>query len=302
MNNTGKDKERILADLAMLLAAIIWGGGFVAQRQASEFLDFFAYNGLRFLLAGLVILPFAWRHFRWQKEHLLWIVLSGIAMFAGSALQQAGLKTTTASAAGFITGLYVVLVPLFLALFWRMKIPALNWLAALAALFGTYLLSTNGRGFSFSSGDLLELAGAFIWPFHVIIVGFASKKLNAFEISAGQSLFCGILNLIFSFFYHPITFSAVQACWMAILYGGLFSVAGGFTLQTFGQSKAPTADSALILSLEAVFAALFGVLLLGEKMSPIQVVGSVTIMVSIFGVQIISIFQNHKAAREINPG
>lgn len=300
MGNLVKDKERILADLAMLLAAIIWGGGFVAQRQATDHLDFFAYNALRFLLAGVVILPLAFKYIHLNKESLKWIGLCGVAMFAGSALQQAGLQTTTAASAGFITGLYVVLVPLFLALFWRLKIPALNWLAALAALFGTYLLSTSGKGFNISTGDLLELAGAFVWPFHVIIVGFAAKKLNPFVLSAGQSLFCGLLHLIFSFFFQPITATAALATLWPILYGGLFSVAGGFTLQTFGQSKAPTADSALILSLESVFAAIFGVLLLGEKMNPVQVLGSVIIMASIFGVQIYTIWQSHRALKQIN--
>lgn len=300
MGPTGKDKERILADLAMLLAAVIWGGGFVAQRQATDHLDFFAYNALRFLLAGLVILPLAIKRLNLNKESILWILLSGGALFIGSALQQAGLQTTTAASAGFITGLYVVLVPLFLAIFWRLKIPALNWLAALAALYGTYLLSTSGKGFNISTGDLLELAGAFVWPFHVIIVGFAAKKLNPFVLSAGQSLVCGLLNLGFSFFFQPITSAAALATILPILYGGIFSVAGGFTLQTLGQSKAPTADSALILSLESVFAAIFGVLLLGEKMNPIQILGSVIIMTSIFGVQVYSIWQSHKASRQIN--
>jgi drug/metabolite transporter (DMT)-like permease len=300
MGPTGKDKERILADLAMLLAAVIWGGGFVAQRQATDHLDFFAYNALRFLLAGLVILPLAIKRLNLNKESILWILLSGGALFIGSALQQAGLQTTTAASAGFITGLYVVLVPLFLAIFWRLKIPALNWLAALAALVGTYLLSTSGKGFNISTGDLLELAGAFVWPFHVIIVGFAAKKLNPFVLSAGQSLVCGLLNLGFSFFFQPITSAATLATIWPILYGGIFSVAGGFTLQTLGQSKAPTADSALILSLESVFAAIFGVLLLGEKMNPIQILGSVIIMTSIFGVQFYSIWQGHKASRQIN--
>lgn len=300
MGTLVKDKERILADLAMLLAAIIWGGGFVAQRQATDHLDFFAYNALRFLLAGLVILPLAIKHLHLNKETLIWIGLCGAAMFAGSALQQAGLQTTTAASAGFITGLYVVLVPLFLAIFWRLKIPALNWLAALAALFGTYLLSTSGKGFNISTGDLLELAGAFVWPFHVIIVGFAAKKVNPFVLSAGQSLFCGALHLTFSYFFQPITAAAALATLWPILYGGLFSVAGGFTLQTFGQSKAPTADSALILSLESVFAAIFGVLLLGEKMNPVQVLGSVIIMASIFGVQIYTIWQSHRVNKQVN--
>jgi drug/metabolite transporter (DMT)-like permease len=194
-----KGKERILADLAMLLAAIIWGGGFIAQRYGAEHLNHFSFNALRFILASLVLLPMGIRQFQWKMRDVVWMVLAGLCLFAGSALQQAGLATTTASAAGFITGLYVVLVPLYLALFWKTNIPLLNWISAILALFGTYLLSTSGKGFSISSGDLLELMGAFVWPFHLIVVGFAAKKIQPFALSTGQFLVCGLLNLIFSF-------------------------------------------------------------------------------------------------------
>lgn len=284
-----RSKERILADLAMLLAAVIWGGGFVAQRQASVYLGFFAYNAIRFLLAGLVLLPLGLRYLGKPDKQLFWIFPAGLLLFAGSALQQAGLKTTSAGAAGFITGLYVVLVPLFLALIWRVKIPVLNWVAAVAALAGTYLLSTSGKGFSPSNGDLLVLAGAFIWPFHVIVVGFAVKKVNLFPFSVGQILVCGILHLIFSEFTSPLTIQTIQAAWPAILYGGLFSVAGGFTLQIIGQSKAPTADAALILSLEAVFAAIFGALFLMERLNFVQIIGCAIIMIAILVVQLLSL-------------
>lgn len=281
--------ERISADLLMLLAALLWGGGFIAQRVASRELGFFAYNGLRFLLAGLLLLPVALKFLRPVNKKLLWILPAGLLLFAGSAFQQAGLKTTTAGAAGFITGVYVVLVPLFLSLFWKTKIPWINWVAALAAMLGTYLLSTGGKGFTPSNGDILELIGAGLWAFHMIVVGMAAREMNVFVFSVGQFLLCGLINLGCSVFVDPPTGTAILTVWPAIIYGGVFSVAGGFTLQAIGQTKAPATDASLILSLEAVFAAVFGTLLLGEQMDPLQIAGCVIIMASILTVQFISI-------------
>jgi drug/metabolite transporter (DMT)-like permease len=159
----------------------------------------------------------------------------------------------------------------------------------LTALGGTYLLSTSGKGFSPSRGDVLELIGAGIWAFHVIVVGLSVRKLNIFLFSAGQFLLCGLINLACSAFVDPPTWIAVQSVWTAIIYGGVFSVAGGFTLQAIGQSKAPTADASLILSLEAVFAAIFGAWFLSEEMNTVQIVGCAIIMVSILAVQFFSI-------------
>jgi drug/metabolite transporter (DMT)-like permease len=281
--------ERISADLLMLLAAILWGGGFIAQRIASDKLGFFAYNGVRFLLAGLLLLPVALRYLRPFNKKLLWILPAGTLLFAGSAFQQAGLKTTTAGAAGFITGVYVVLVPLFLSLFWKTRIPWVNWAAAIAAMVGTYLLSTSGKGFTPSHGDTLELIGAVLWSFHVIVVGMAAREMNVFVFSVGQFLLCGLINLGCSLFIDPPTGEAIMSVWPAIIYGGVFSVAGGFTLQAIGQKKAPTADASLILSLEAVFAAVFGALFLAERMNPVQILGCVIIMAAILTVQLINI-------------
>lgn len=282
--------QRIGADFLMLLAAILWGGGFVAQRLASTQLGFFAYNGIRFTLAGLLLLPVGIKYLRMvDKRQLWWILPAGVLLFAGSAFQQAGVETTTAGSAGFITGVYVVLVPLFLSLIWKVKIPWINWAAALAALLGTYLLSTSGKGFTPSRGDVLVFIGSILWAFHVIIVGLAVKKINIFVFSVGQFLLCGVINLASSLFMNPPTIAAMQAVWLAIIYGGVFSVAGGFTLQAVGQSKAPTVDASLILSLEAVFAATFGSIFLAEKMGTVQIVGCSIIMISILVVQLASI-------------
>jgi drug/metabolite transporter (DMT)-like permease len=281
---------RVGADLLMLLAAILWGGGFVAQRIASTRLGFFAFNGVRFLLAGLLLLPLALKFLKViKKRQLIWILPAGLFLFAGAAFQQAGLESTTAGAASFITGIYVVLVPLFLALFWKEKITWINWVAALTALLGTFLLSTGGRGFSLSRGDTLVLIGSMLWSFQIIFVGMAVRKLDIYIFSAGQFLVCGLINMVCSMFVDFPTLPDLQAVWLAVIYGGVFSVAGGFTLQAIGQKEAPTADASLILCLEAVFGAAFGALLLGEKMDTVQIIGAAIIMVSIFAAQIVSI-------------
>jgi len=281
-----KDSARLRSDLILLLAAIVWGGGFVAQRSASFHLGFFAFNGVRFLLGGLVMLPFVIKRLWHQPGKLWWIIPAGILLFAGSSLQQAGITTTSAGTAGFITGIYVVLVPLLMSLFWKYKTKPVVWIAAVAALGGTYLLSTGGAALTPSAGNLIVLAGSLVWAFHVIVVGFAVKKVDIFLFSVGQFLLCGFLHLVSSFFYDPPTLIAIQSSWLAILYGGLGSVVIGFTLQAVGQRKAPASDAALILSLESVFAAIFGALILKEQMNPIQITGCAIILAAIIVAQL----------------
>jgi drug/metabolite transporter (DMT)-like permease len=278
-------RERLLSDGFLLLAAIIWGIGFVAQRLASFHLGFNAFNGIRFLMGGLVLLPFIVRRVRVKRANIKWMLLAGAILFVASSLQQWGIGTTSAGTAGFITGTYVVLVPLILALFWRKRTSLYTWLAALVALIGTYLLSTGGSAIMPSSGSMLVLAGSFVWALHVIIVGLAVQKVDVFVFSAGQFLVCGIIHMAFSFFVEPATITGLRESILPLLYAGLFSVALGFTLQAVGQRKAPAADAALILSLEAVFAALAGVLFLQESMNGIQVFGAVIILAAILFAQ-----------------
>ncbi len=289
MNSSNPRSQRITSDILLLLAAIVWGGGFVAQRQASSSLGFFSFNAVRFLLAGLVMLPFVLRRVGKLNRSFLWIFPAGTLLFGGSALQQAGIETTSAGSAGFITGVYVVLVPLLLAVFWKVRTRPVIWLAALAAIGGTYLLSTGGKSLTPSAGDLVVLAGSVVWAFHVIIVGLAVKNLDVFVFSTGQFLFCGLLHLVSSYFTTPPALPAIQAVLPSILYAGLGSIVIGFTLQAVGQKHAPAADAALLLSLEAVFAALFGALFLAERMTPVQILGCVIIMMAILSAQLVSL-------------
>ncbi|HBF41158.1 MAG TPA: EamA family transporter [Anaerolineaceae bacterium] len=280
---------RIFSDLILLTTAMIWGGGFVSQRVAARYLSFFAFNGVRFLLAGLVMLPFVIKLIGKPDRRLLWILPAGGLLFAGSALQQAGMESTSAANGGFLTSVYVVLVPLFMALFWKKSTPAINWVAAIVAVAGSYLLSTNGMGILPTKGDLLVLIGSVLWALHVIVVGLAVNRLNVFVFSTGQFLLAGLLHLGFSAFTQPVTLPDLQAALPAVLYAGLGSVAIGFTLQAVGQKYAPAADAALILSLESVFAAVGGYFILREGLTPVQFAGAALIFTAITFAQLMQV-------------
>lgn len=290
--------SRISADLMLLLTAVIWGGGFVAQRMASAHLGFFAFNGIRFLLASLIPLPFILKKKITINRQSLWVIPAGILFYAASALQQAGMKTTSAAAGGFLTSIYVVLVPLLLALFWKQRSSLVVWAAALGALIGSYLLSTGGQRLTPSDGDLLILAGSILWALQVIVIGLAVKRIDAFLFSFGQFLVCALLHLISSIFVDPPTWQEIQACWQAVLYAGIASIGIGFTLQAFGQQHAPPADAALILSLEAVFGAIFGYLILKEELNSYQVIGCVIIFVCITFTQLYQLAENRHLQQE----
>jgi drug/metabolite transporter (DMT)-like permease len=285
---------RLQADLILLLVAAIWGSAFAAQRVAALHMDAFLFNGLRFLLGALVLLPLAWRS-RGRAGHLKrgeipGIVLAGLLLFGGISFQQVGLRYTTASNAGFITGLYVVFIPLIL-MAGRSGLPRpAVWIAAGLAAAGLFLLSTGGT-LRLAEGDALELACAVLWAFHVIWIGRLVQRTNALWVALGQDLVCGLLSL--GMHARPAAlgvhagstslgvglaleggvFPPSLEAWWAVAYTGVFSIAIGYTLQAVGQRVAPPADAAIILSLEAVFAATFGWLLLGERLSAVQLAG-----------------------------
>lgn len=274
---------RLKADLTLLLVSIIWGSAFVAQRVAGQMGSVYLFNGARYLLAALVVLPFVRRIAnppdKLTREQFKWMFIAGFILFIGSALQQVGLVYTTAGNAGFITALYVVLVPIVLFIGWRER---LHWLAVAAvglAVGGAFLLSTGGR-FEVRAGDAIELGGALFWAFHVVILGKFASKFEAMSFSVGQLAVCGLLNLGVGAFTESIpTFSWSLVA--AILYTALFSLGLCYTLQVWAQRHTPPADAALILSLESVFAVISGWLLLDEILLPIQIVGCVLIFIAV---------------------
>ncbi len=281
---------RLKADLTLLLVSIIWGSAFVAQRVAGQMGSVYLFNGARYLLAALVVLPLALRVGRasnmkpaYPRDQYKWMLIAGFLLFLGSALQQAGMIYTTAGNAGFITSLYVVLVPFALLIVWGEKPHWLSVVAVILAGVGAFLLSTGGR-FEVRAGDALELVGALFWTFHVIILGKYASKFEAMSFSVGQLFICAILNLGVGAFVE----SSLQFSWPlfgAIAYTAFFSLGLCYTLQVWAQQHTPPADAALILSLESVFAVISGWLLLNERLVLIQILGCVLIFIAVVASQ-----------------
>jgi drug/metabolite transporter (DMT)-like permease len=277
---------RLKADLSLLLVSIIWGSAFVAQRVAGQMGSVYLFNGARYLLAALVVLPFAFRAARSSGpifiityEQYKWMFVIGFVLFLGSAVQQVGLLYTTAGNAGFITSLYVVLVPVALFLFWREQSHWISIVAVALAAVGAFFLSTGGR-FEVRAGDVIELIGALFWTLHVIMLGKYASRFESMSFSVGQLLVCGLLNLGIGLFVEksmPWNLPLLGA----ITYTAFFSLGLCYTLQIWAQRHTPPADAALILSLESVFAVISGWFLLDEKLIPIQIFGCVLIFVAV---------------------
>ena len=281
-----KISRRTRANFLLLLVAIVWGSAFVAQRVAAQSMDPFFFNGVRFLFGAAILAPLSkGAYTRIAGKGLQGIALAGVLLFGASALQQIGIQFTTAGNAGFITGLYVVLVPVLLAVFWQERSPWLVWFAVVLAVIGMFLLSTGG-GFRLAKGDSLEFAGAFLWGFHVIVIGRLVRSVPVFSLAAGQYLVCGLLNLVVAGFTSGIAFPAGTLAWWPIAYTGVLSIALGYTLQAIAQMDASPVDTSILLSLEAVFAALFGWILLGENLSPVQLLGCGLMLVGILASQL----------------
>ncbi len=260
-------------DSLLLLTAAVWGFAFVAQRAGMEHVGPFTFNGLRFALGSLSVLPLVLlRRSRTAGggqsgpgASLLHGLLAGLALFAASTLQQVGIVTTTAGKAGFITGLYVVLVPLS-GLLWGQKAGWRRWLGAGLAAAGLYLLSVTER-FTISRGDLLVLIGAIFWAAHVQILGWLSPRMESMLLACLQFAVCSLASLATAVLTEPLRLEGVLQAAAPILYGGLGSVGLAFTLQVVVQRTAPPAHAAILLSLEGVFAVLGGWVLLGEGLS-----------------------------------
>ena len=279
---------RLKADLALFLTALVWGLGFVAQRiAASHNLGPFTFNGGRFLLGALLLLLLARRGARPKPKpsSLLWMVLAGVLLFSGSILQQAGMSYTSAANAGFITGLYVVIVPLILTLTLKQHFGLVSWVAALLAVAGVWMLSAQGS-FRLAPGDGLELAGSLLWALHVIVVGWAMLQVDVLLFSAGQCLVAGLLCLAAAAAFELPISPALGSMWWVILFSACVPIALGFTLQAWGQKHAPAADAAILLSMEAVFAALSGYIFLKEGLTPGQIVGCMLMLAAMLLAQV----------------
>jgi len=273
------------ADSLLLLAAIIWGSAFVAQRVGMSYVGPLTFNGIRFALGAMVLLPLIRRRDPEPEveggpvqHRMVWPTvgggaLAGLVLFVAATLQQVGLVYTTAGKAGFITGLYVIIVPL-LGLLWGHQPGWGGWLGAGLATVGLYLLSVTGI-FTFAPGDLWELFGALFWAIHVLLLSWLSPRMDGIRLACAQYVVCSLLSLIVAGFTEAITRDGLHGALIPILYGGILSVGVAYTLQVVAQRDAPPTHAAIILSLEAVFAALAGWLILDEMLSLRGLIGCI---------------------------
>lgn len=289
---------RLKADLTLFVVALLWGSAFAAQRVAAQLGSVYFFNGARFLLAALVLLPFMVRTTAGPHQWR-WTSAAGFILFIASALQQAGLMTTSAGNAGFLTAMYVVLVPVVLWVAWREQPSWAALLAVALAAGGAYLLSTAGQ-FGVLPGDLLEAAAAIFWAMHVVAFGKYASRYNPIAFSAGQLLIAGGLSLIGSAAWGRPSWPLPVPLISAIGYTAVFWLGLGYTLQIWGQRHTPPTDAAIILSLESVFAATAGWLLLREGLSAVQALGCLLILSAVVLSQVRrwSKIKNGQAARD----
>jgi drug/metabolite transporter (DMT)-like permease len=305
-------KTRALkSDATLLLAAVIWGLAFTAQRKGMEYVGPFIFNSVRFALGSLTLVPFIIKGRNDKRRGSDQVpptgkgseaeegygtagtsgtgntsftrgisrsgeifgagMLAGSVLFVAVSLQQVGIVTTTAGKAGFITGLYVVIVPV-LGVFLRNRTGLWTWLGALSAVVGLYLLSIHGD-FGILRGDLLVLLGAFMWAAHVLVIGRLSPGRDSLRLASVQFAVVAVLSFLVSVFTEEISAGAIMDAAIPIIYGGCFSVGVSFTLQVVAQREAPPSHVAIILSLESVFAVIGGWIILGEVLSGRGIIG-----------------------------
>ena len=317
------NKTAIRADLLLLLTAIIWGFAFVAQRVGMNYVGPFTFNAIRFALGSVSLLPLIMyarkrnrkngsrgldsseeldrsgeagceqrsmlnedqtRATSKQKLFLSGSFVAGSFLFIAASLQQIGIQYTTAGKAGFLTGLYVVLVPI-VGMVWGRSTGLPTWVGAILALVGIYTLSAPDKLGRVNSGDIFVQICAFFWTFHVLVIDNLAKRLDPVELAAGQFAWCSVFSFAAAMIFEKISSHAVLDALVPILYGGLGSVGVGYTLQVLAQRDAPPAHSSIIMCLEGVFATLGGILLLSESPSLRTMLGSALMLLGMLATQ-----------------
>jgi drug/metabolite transporter (DMT)-like permease len=267
------------ANILLTIVTAIWGFGFVAQRVGMQHIGAFTFNALRFsigCLALFAVLPLV-RRFEppaapaSRKSVVAAGAAAGAILFIASYLQTAGLATTSAGKAGFITGFYVVLVPV-LGLAWKQRTGIGTWLGGALALAGLYLLSVN-EALQISTGDLLVLASAFFWAAHIQTIAYLTRRVDPLIISIGQFVAVSIFSAAAALLFERDSFSQIGAAWGAILFGGVVVVGIAFTLQVIAQREAHPGHAAVIMVSEAMWGVLAGWLLLSEQLSARSLAG-----------------------------
>lgn len=294
-------KNKTKGNIALLITAIVWGTGFIGQKIGMATLPAIGFNGTRQFMAGLVLLPIAYAglkksgYFDRERNDSAVIaerksrairggIVCGIMLSLGTNLQQIGLITVDAGKSGFITALYIVMVPLF-SVFFGIKLNRKVVVSCLIAVAGFAMLSLHLNGTGITFGDWLTLASGACFALQIISVNRYVDEENELLLSVIQMMFTGISSFVVTAIFENYTFEGFIACLPVLIYMAIFPTGIGYTFQIIGQKYTDATTAAFLMSLESVFAVIFGVIFLGEHMTARELAGCVLIFVANMMVQ-----------------
>lgn len=290
--------KKMQSNILLLFTALIWGSSFVAQKSGMDYIEPFTFNGIRMVIGGLVLIPFILlmdrkkardgaaepmsdeEKAKARKKIIAGGICCGLAIFVASSLQQFGVSYTTAGKAGFITTLYVVIVPIISVLL-RKRVRPIMWLCVVLGAVGLYLLCMTDDSFKLAFGDMLVLLCAVAFAVHIMVVDHFAAKLDGTKLSCIQFLTSGILGLVGMAIFESPDINAILDCWLPILYAGVLSCGLGYTFQVIAQKYAEPTVASLLMSLESVFAVISGAILLHETMSMKELTGCAVIFAAV---------------------
>lgn len=291
--------KKMKGNILLLLTAFIWGSAFVAQKAGMEYIEPFTFNGIRCFIGAIVLIPVILIFAKddpiakdaseeekkaYNKTLLLGGLCCGLAIFIASSLQQYGILYTTAGKSGFITALYVVLVPVF-GIFMKRKVRKSTWLCVIMALVGLYLLCVQ-KGEALNIGDFITLLCAFGYTLHIFVIDYFSPKVNGVKMSCLQFLVAGILSMPLALIFEDIVWANVLDCTIPLLYAGVLSCGVAYTLQIIAQKDTDPMITSLLMSMESVFAVVTAAVVLHEMMSLKELMGCAIMFAAIIIVQI----------------
>ena len=297
--------KTMLGNMFLFLTALIWGCAFVAQSVGMEYVEPITFNGIRCLIGGIVLI-IANTAFdavkkkngnyrktdKYEKKDLIkGGIICGIIVFFASTIQQIGISQTTVGKAGFISVLYILIVPFF-GLLLKQKLPKMIWPCCALAVAGLYLLCMN-ESFSISQGDFTVLISAAAYAVHIIAIGHFAPKVDCVKLSCLQFLVCGTISIVVMLIFEKPDFNNIIAAWLPILYAGALSGGVGYTLQTVAQKWTKPSVASLLMSFESVFAVLAGAVILNQIPSRREIIGCALMFVSIILIQ----FSENKEAK-----
>lgn len=287
-------KQQIRSSFLLLLTAVIWGSAFVAQSVGMDYVGPFTFNAVRSLIGGIVLIPYIYFLNRGKEKEKIQKskrknlvfggICCGIALMAGSSLQQIGIMYTSVGKAGFITAFYIIIVPL-LGLFLGKKCTKFVWIGVIIALIGLYFLCMTGS-FSVGRGDFLVFLCAIMFSIHILIIDHFTKFVDGVKMSCFQFFICGIICLIPAIFLEHPQISLLLAAWKPLLYSGVLSCGVGYTLQIVGQKGMNPTVASLILSLESVTSVIAGFFILHQSLSQRELIGCVLMFIAIILAQL----------------